>query len=220
MADRTRARQLAAEYLAKGDPTGWFEQLYREAGEGRSVVPWADRHPNSGLVEFSLAHPLNPAGKSALAVGCGYGDDAEQLAAWGFQTTAFDVSSSAIAECRKRYPSTAVNYVAADLLNPPAEWDSRFDFVFEANTIQVLPPDLRKRAIHRLVWMVKPGGNLLVIARARDEGDPEGQMPWPLTRPEFDEFPKYGAKEVSFEDYLDGEAPPVRRFRVFYERSA
>ena len=39
MPDRTRARQLAAEYVAKGDPTGWFEQLYQEAEAGGSPIP-------------------------------------------------------------------------------------------------------------------------------------------------------------------------------------
>jgi hypothetical protein len=34
--DRRRLRQLAAEYLAEGDPTGWFERLYEEAEEGKA----------------------------------------------------------------------------------------------------------------------------------------------------------------------------------------
>ena len=80
MPDRTRARQLASEYYAKGDPTGWFEQLYREAEEGKSTVPWADHKPSSVLVDFCTDQYSATAGKSALTVGCGFGDDAEQLA--------------------------------------------------------------------------------------------------------------------------------------------
>lgn len=34
--------------------------------------------------------------RQPLVVGCGLGDDAEQLAAWGLKTTAFDISQSAI----------------------------------------------------------------------------------------------------------------------------
>ena len=52
MRDRTRARQLAAEYLAKGDPTGWFEHLYREGEEGKSIVPWMELRPNPNLLDF------------------------------------------------------------------------------------------------------------------------------------------------------------------------
>ncbi|MGC2529737.1 MAG: hypothetical protein WA639_18455, partial [Candidatus Acidiferrum sp.] len=55
--DRTRAKELATEFIRKGDPTGWFEHLYREGEEGRSVIPWADRGANSSLLEFWSAHP-------------------------------------------------------------------------------------------------------------------------------------------------------------------
>ena len=55
--DRRRARELAAEYAGKGDPTGWFEVLYQEAEEGKSIVPWADRGANSSLIEFWSRDP-------------------------------------------------------------------------------------------------------------------------------------------------------------------
>jgi hypothetical protein len=82
----------------------------------------------------------------------------------------------------------------------------------------VLPPALRLQAIRRTAEFVKKGGRLLVISRARGEHDPEGQMPWPLTRGELEEFRRCGLHELSFEDYCDDESPPVRRFRVLYER--
>src|SRR2546423_15065355 len=56
--------RLAAESLAAGDPTGWFQRLYADAG---SAVPW-DR------------------------------------------------------TVRERFPDSPVHYVAADLLDPPADW--------------------------------------------------------------------------------------------------
>jgi hypothetical protein len=43
-------------------------------------------------------------------------------------------------------------------------------------------------------------------------------MPWPLTKEELTDFLRLGLREVSFEDYLDDEVPPVRRFRVEYRR--
>jgi SAM-dependent methyltransferase len=218
MPDRTRARQLAAEYLAKNDPTGWFEQLYREAGRGETTVPWADLRPNPNLTEFWTRHPIPADGRTAIEVGCGLGDDAEQLAAWGFQTTAFDISASAIEACRRRSPRSSVHYVAADLLNTPAEWNGQFDFVLESYTLQVLPRNLRPEAIRRVASLVKPGGLLLMIARGREERDPPGEMPWPLTRSELDDFKNFGLRERTFEDYADqSESPPVRRFRAVYD---
>ena len=41
-------------------------------------------------------------------------------------------------------------------------------------------------------------------------------MPWPLTRAELEDVPTLHT--LLFEDYLDGESPPVRRFRVLYEK--
>ncbi len=94
MDHRSRARELAAEYLAKGDAKGWLEQFYREAEDGKSSIPWADRYRNPNLVEFRNRNLIPTHGKTASAVGCGLGDDAEQLAAVGFETTAFDISES------------------------------------------------------------------------------------------------------------------------------
>jgi 2-polyprenyl-3-methyl-5-hydroxy-6-metoxy-1,4-benzoquinol methylase len=216
--DRTRARQLASEYVTRGDPTGWFEQLYREAGLGQAIVPWADLRPNPNLIDFWRRRPVPTAGKTALKIGCGLGDDAEQLAAWGFETTAFDVSVSAIRACRRRFAGTRVHYQAADLLHPPPEWSNRFDFVLESYTLQVLPPSVRGQAVRRLSELVADGGLLLCIARGREVEEPEGQMPWPLVRDELEQITRFGLSQLLFEDYLDDEAPPVRRFRALYQK--
>jgi hypothetical protein len=60
---------------------------------------------------------------------------------------------------------------------------------------------------------------LLVIARGREPSEPEGQMPWPLTRAELSAFTAAGLEQISFEDLLDSEdpaEPAVRRFRALY----
>lgn len=202
--NRERARQLAAESLSAGDPTGWFDKLYRE---GVEVIPWAELRPNPNLMEFAGS------GKTALVVGCGLGDDAEQVAQWGFETTAFDISPTAIEGCKRRFPGSPVRYETADLLAPPENWKGRFDFVLESYTVQALPPDVRAQAIDGVASFVKPGGMVLVIARAREENDPPGQVPWPLTRRELNLFTEFGLRETSFEDYMDGE---TRRFRVVF----
>ena len=221
MPDRTRARELATEFIRKGDPTGWFEPLYQEGEAGKSTVPWANLRPNPRLLEFWNVRPLHTAGKTALTIGSGLGDDAEQLAAWGFLTTAFDISETAIRTSRRRFPSTSVEYLAANLLEPPSPRSRTFHFVFEANTLQVLPVALRSPAIEKITGFLCPGGHLLVIARGREPSDPEGQVPWPLTRAELSAFTAAGLEELSFEDFLDIEDPAdpaVRRFRVLYRR--
>ncbi len=78
-----------------------------------------------------------------------------------------------------------------------------FDFVLESYTLQVLPPTPRRLALHNAANLVKEGGLLLLIARGRGEDDPEGKMPWPLTRRELEEVSTLRA--LSFEDYWDRE---------------
>lgn len=199
---------------------GWFEVLYAPTGGDASSIPWADLAPNPNLLDWLDEQCVSGSSRRALKVGCGLGDDAEELSRRGFATTAFDISPSAVRWCRERFPESSVQYVEADLLQPPAEWARGFDFVLESYTLQVLPPSLREEAIHRLADFVAPGGTLLLITRGRESADQEGTMPWPLTTQELLVFTEDGLTEVRFDDYVDDESPPVRRFRVTYARGS
>ncbi|HEV3138075.1 MAG TPA: class I SAM-dependent methyltransferase [Pirellulales bacterium] len=216
--DRATARRLAQESLARQDAIGWFDALYIAAQDDASLIPWADMRGNPIFAKWLGQHPLAGQGKRALVIGCGLGDDAQELAALGFEVTAFDVSARAIEWCRRRFPDSGVNYRVADLLNPPAGWNESFDFVLEIYTLQVLPADLRPAATSHMASFVGRGGTLLVVARGREPAEDRGAMPWPLVKDEFEAFTLYGLETVSFEDYFDGEDPPVRRFRVEYRR--
>ena len=215
---RQRAKQLASEFIAGKNATGWFEILYTEAGSNYNAVPWADLVPNPNLVNWATKQELMGIGKRALTIGCGYGDDAEFLAQFGFQVMAFDISPTAIAQCQRRFPNSSVSYQVADFLNPPSSWLKSFDFVLESYTLQVLPPELRVRAISNIAKFIAPSGQLLVIARGREELDPLGNMPYPLTKLELKQFENAGLRREKFEDYFDAETPPVRRFRVLYTK--
>jgi len=218
MTDRTRARALARDSIAAGDAVGWFERLYSEAARGTAVVPWADLAPNPHVVEW-LDRAVAPPG-SALDVGTGFGDTAEELARRGFAVVAFDVSATAVAHARRRFPHTRVDYRALDLLRLPAEFSGAFDLVVECYTLQVLPAPARGDAIVALRRALAPGGLLLVVARGREPSDPEGEMPWPLTRREIEEMATPAISLLSFEDFVDQEEPPVRRFRAVFRRTS
>jgi len=173
--------------------------------------------PNPNLIPWLDQHPAEP-GRRALKVGCGYGDDAEELCRRDYDVVAFDVAPTAVATCQKRFPDSKANYVVADLLDPPAKWKRAFDFVLESYTLQVLPPAQRAAALSNVAEFVAPGGTLLVIARGREPDEDRGLMPWPLTRAELLQFESHGLTIVEFEDILDNESPPVRRFRVTLRR--
>jgi SAM-dependent methyltransferase len=215
---RARARELAEAFLERGDAKSWFEALYAEADGAAGRIPWADLVPNPHLVSWLDENNARGEGRRALVIGCGLGDDAELLAARGFDVTAFDISTAAIDWCERRYPDSKVDYVAADLFELPPEWREASHLVIEVNTLQVLPSELRPAAISAMVNCVTPGGSLLVIARSREPNDDPGSMPWPLTVSDLEPFAQSGLKLISFEDFFDEENPPVRRFRVQYRK--
>jgi SAM-dependent methyltransferase len=215
--DRTRARALARESIERGDAVGWFERLYAEAIRGEAVVPWADLAPNPHVVTWLEREA--PAPGRALDIGCGLGDGAEDLARRGFEVVAFDVSATAIDEARRRFPESRVDYRVADLLRLPADFAGAFDLVVECYTLQVLPPAARTEAAAALRRLPRTGGSLLVVARGREPAEPLGQMPWPLTRAEVEAIATPELALATFEDFLDAEDPPVRRFRAWFRRT-
>jgi SAM-dependent methyltransferase len=216
--DRSRSRALQAEFAARGDELGWFDALYREAAGNTSIIPWADLAPRPQLIEWHRRTGQDLHGRSCLVVGCGLGDDAAYLARQGGLVTAFDVSPAAVQWCRRRFPELPVTWVVANLLLPPAEWCGRFDLVLEVNTLQTMADDTRRAALPRLAGLVAPGGILLVICRGREATDSLGERPWPLTRADVEALAAYDLPMTRFDDALDAQDPPVRRFVVEYHR--
>ncbi|MEK7855641.1 MAG: class I SAM-dependent methyltransferase, partial [Acidobacteriota bacterium] len=104
---RARTREIAAEFNERGDPLGWFEALYKESGGDTEKIPWADMAPNRFFKAWAESTGLKGAGRTAIVVGCGLGDDAKYLHDLGFKVTAFDISPTAI-EWAKTKPFSGV----------------------------------------------------------------------------------------------------------------
>ncbi|GAA2760261.1 class I SAM-dependent methyltransferase [Actinopolymorpha rutila] len=222
-----RVRRLAAESLTAHDPIGWFERLYAETasaggsepGEG-PAIPWDRGTPHPLLADWAQERRLAGAGRRALVVGCGFGRDAEFLARLGYDTVAFDVSSTAVEEARRRHPTSPVSYVTADLLDPPADWVGAYDLVVESMNVQALPDPPRADAIARIGPLVAPGGTLLVIQVAGDDdaGRVQGP-PWPLSRAEIDAFATGDLRPVRIER-LRNDADDPGRWRAEFSSAA
>ncbi|MDZ4802588.1 MAG: class I SAM-dependent methyltransferase [Bryobacteraceae bacterium] len=219
MPDRSFARAVAQQHFSQNDPAAWFDVLYKKAEGDQDRIPWVAAHANSSVLEWLHRELPEAAGRSALVVGCGLGEDAEALAQHGFNVTAFDIAPTAIEWARQRWADSRVQYVCADLFNLPSDWTRAFHFVLECYTVQALPPQLRPQTIAAVASLVGDNGRLLVVARARNEQDPPGDMPWPLTEHEIRLFETYGLQMLQLEDYMDREDPPVRRWRALMERT-
>jgi SAM-dependent methyltransferase len=219
------ARRLAAQAVAADDPTGWFERVYAAAEAGQTQVPWDRGAPNWLLVDWARAAGLAGAGlagarRSAVVVGCGLGEDAEFVAGLGFDTTAFDISPTALRAAKRRYPDSPVRYGPGDMLNLPGDWLAAFDLVVESLTLQALSDPPRASAIASVGRLVGPAGTLIVIARAREPGDPDEGPPWALTRAEIDALAGPGLVPVRIEDLRDPGPPAARRWRAEFRRPA
>lgn len=217
MTNRSTARELAGDAVRRGKPLDWFEELYTQAAGDPVRIPWADLTANPHLMRWKERR-FAGGGRSALVVGCGLGDDAEELDRLGFQVTAFDISPTCIEWCRARYPDSRVDYRTADLFQSPPEWRHQFEFVLEIYTLQVLPPEMRRPAMDCMSNWVAKAGTMLVVCRGREEEQPAGELPWPLTKSELNHISNGGLELRSFDDFWDDEDPPVRRFVAEYQR--
>ncbi|RNI19010.1 class I SAM-dependent methyltransferase [Flexivirga caeni] len=213
----SRAQRLAAESLAAGSPTAWFETLYDAAGRGAAEIPWDRGAPHPLLAEWLVQHAGEAAGadRTAVVPGTGPGHDAELLAALHFRTTAFDVSPTAIERVRAAHPDSAVDYRVADLFALPPQWRGAFDLVVEVMTVQSMPRTVRAAATAAIRSLVAPRGVLLVIGGVLPaDPDPDYGPPWRLTHAEIEAF---AADDLALEALDHG--PDGLRYRAEFRRS-
>ena len=173
---------------------------------------WAEQN------QLDKQNRLDGAGRTAVVVGCGLGADAEYVAGLGYDTTAFDVSPTAVRVARERFPGTQVHYATADLLDLPASWSRAFDLVVEVITVQALPPSLRERAIAAVADLVAEDGTLFVVSAIHDDAEPA--PPWPLTRTEVASFADSGLQVVALDQVAVPGRPGEVRWQAVFRRPA
>jgi len=198
-----RARLDAIDDKGAGDPyrRQWFETVYATAGDDAAQIPWADLSAHPLLTAWLAGVPAPAADARALDVGCGLGDNAAAIGAKGWRVTGFDLSPLAIRWANSRFP--ALGFVAADLFRPPGGWTGAFDLVHECYTLQALPDAPRAEAMATIARFVRPGGRLLLIARARDGAGFAAGPPWPLTHEELLRFTTHGMSAEAIEALPD-----------------
>lgn len=186
--DFYRRREKAREALdllpehasgdAGADRAAFFHQVYARAESDEAAVPWADLAPKAELCEWLSANP--GAGRTAIDIACGLGDNAEAIAEAGYQTTAFDVVPEAVEWAKRRFANSLIDYRVADLFNLPSPWQGSFDLVHECFTLQALPESMLARTTEAIAGLMARGGLLLVYTRWRRDGTPVSGPPFPL----------------------------------------
>lgn len=196
---QNRADELAAEALAAGQPSAWFDRLYTEGVSGETTLAWDTTEPRPMFADWlaSSGPHRDGSGRRALVVGCGLGADASHVAAHGYDTTAFDVSPTAVSIASSRHERPGLRFQVADLFDLPSEWRGAFDLVVEIFTVQALPRSVRTSAIEAVVSTVAPGGTLIAIQAIDDGNDPiPDDPPWPLSSDEIESFGVGGRLEL------------------------
>ena len=207
------AREIRAA-RERGEPDRWFEEIYQLAEREGFQIPWKTDGGHPMIREWLERDGSVSSDPHALVIGCGYGDDAELLAEYGYSVIAFDIAETAIVACRSRFPDTEVEYQVANLFVLPPEWRSAFDLVLESRTLQALPWEMLQPAVAAICGTLAPKGRLLLLAHGRDEHESYEGIPWPLARSDLATIQAAGLCEETFEDIQREEGP--RLFRVTY----
>ncbi len=181
-----------------------FESIYARARDDLTMLPWTRLVPSVQLLAWLDGVQVD--GLSVLVVGCGVGDDAEELARRGAQVTAFDFAPTAIALCHKRFPSSPVRYEVADLFALPPRWAQAFDLVIEIHTVQSVPPERQDFAMGAIAHTVAPGGRLFVRCSVRNDDEPRPDRPWFLRLRDLHAYVDAGLRQDAFADVPPGVA--------------
>ena len=212
--------------LAAGDPTGWFEELYRSAADARGAH--AVGPGRRVLAARALGRRRRSRRRAARAAGRHGGPSSWVAGSAPTPPTspraastppASIVSETAIATARQRFPDSGARYELANLLDLPGNWLGSFDLVVEIFTVQAMPRSVRAAATAAVRSLVAPGGTLVAIEAVADADiDLELGPPFPLTREEIDAFAgaELTAETIEPVDYPG--APGERRWLAEFRR--
>lgn len=146
------------------------EQMDRIYGElPPEEIPWHTATPPPPLVDLVESGRVSPC--RAVDLGCGAGHHAVWLARRGFDVTGLDVSPAAVARAEDLARSTgaACRFAVADILEPEARFDARFEFAYDWLVLHHVFPADRPRYAANVHRMLCPGSLYLSVCFSEDD---------------------------------------------------
>lgn len=110
-------------------------------------------------------------------IGCGSGREVAWLWANGYPAIGYDASGGLLGEARARYPRHEFKTAALPELAGVAE--NAFDNVLCETIIMHLPPDLVAPSVHKLMFVLRPGGVLYLswrVSQGSGQRDAHGRL--------------------------------------------
>ncbi len=155
------------------------EKFWTQKYQASPSPSWDLDRPHPELKSFLQQLKINKC--RILVPGCGLGHDAAFLAEQGHVVTAMDFSETAIKEAQKRYGHLEhINFVVADIFNPPEIYLKSFDLIFEHTLYCAISPDQRDQLVHTYEKYLDETGHLLAIffVVPKREGPYFGSSEW------------------------------------------
>jgi methyl halide transferase len=143
----------------------YWQAIYEEGDIG-----WDKGEPAPPLVramnEFEVPH-----GSRILVPGCGLGHEVLYLAKKGFQVTAVDFASSAIAGLKARAGDIPIVALQRDLFTLDHDHSSSFDVVIEHTYFCAIPKEMRDEYARVMHAVLSDGGRIVGLFYETDKED-------------------------------------------------
>lgn len=146
-----------------------YDERYKTAhAQG---VSWSSNVSTPIVMEVIEKYNINHS-QRLLEIGCGEGRDSRTVLEHGFQLTATDISSEAIAYCKEKMPEYENQFSVLDCLSD--ELDEKFDFLFAIAVVHMLVPDEDRDGFYRFIRSHLTAGGIALICTMGD-GEVERQ---------------------------------------------
>ena len=186
----------------KQTQTDWDEAYQRRE------TPWEKGKPHPALVDFLTEN--GPVGGEIFVPGCGSGHDVRALSTRENHVLGIDLAPSAI-EKANAFPKVGnEEYRLADLFTLPAEWNGRFDVIFEHTCFCAIDPLRRADYLEAITRLLKPGGRFIAIFFLNPDNDDEGP-PFPVNAEELEEL--FGPSFAVDREWVPAHTHPGREER-------